>query len=227
MKIEILGTRGEIPASAPRYRNHSGVLVDGKILFDLGEAKFLRRKSKNIFITHLHPDHAVFVRNPMALSDVHVYAPEQSRSPFITIAKPVTIGACRVRPIPTHHSSKVKSCAYLIESGQKRVLYTGDIVWMDKKYRSRLGRLDCVVTEASYVHEGGLVRRDKTGRLYGHAGIPNIIRMFESHTNKFILTHFGSWFFKDVKGSHKRIAALGEKYGVKLIVAHDGMTFTM
>jgi hypothetical protein len=95
---------------------------------------------------------------------------------------------------------------------------------MDKKYRSKLGKLDCVITEASYIREGGLVRKDKRGRLYGHAGVPNIIRMFKPHTSKIVLTHFGSWFFKDVQKARKKIAMLGKQCGIELVVGHDGMT---
>ena len=58
MKIKILGTRGEIKVSAPKHSNHSGILADGKIMFDVGEKKFLSLDPKYIFITHLHPDHA-------------------------------------------------------------------------------------------------------------------------------------------------------------------------
>ena len=54
MKIKVLGTRGEIKASAPRYFYHSGILVDNKILFDIGEEKFLDYKPKWIFIIQLN-----------------------------------------------------------------------------------------------------------------------------------------------------------------------------
>jgi hypothetical protein len=42
MRLKILGTRGNILPSAPRYARHSGILVDSRILLDLGEATFLR-----------------------------------------------------------------------------------------------------------------------------------------------------------------------------------------
>jgi hypothetical protein len=37
MKIEFLGVRGNIEASAAYYSKHSGVLIDEKIHFYLGE----------------------------------------------------------------------------------------------------------------------------------------------------------------------------------------------
>ena len=225
MFITILGTRGMIQPSAPHYRNHSGLLVDGKLLFDLGEQNFLRSKPQAIFITHLHPDHAFFVEQPAALPSVPIYAPEQKEFMFITIAKPVSIGGYYITPLPTEHSAKVKSCAYLIEHDRKRILYTGDMVWMQKKYRNKLGRLDCVVTEGSFIKEGGVIRKDpKTGKLFGHTGIPNLVRLFKPYTNTIILTHFGSWFFKDISQSKRVIAMLGTAEGLQLMPAYDNLT---
>lgn len=40
MKIKILGTRGEIEESAPYHSKQSGVLVDDKILLDIGDKDF-------------------------------------------------------------------------------------------------------------------------------------------------------------------------------------------
>lgn len=224
MDIKILGTRGEIPVSSPQHRRHSGLLIDRQLLFDLGEKDFLRYKPRAIFITHLHPDHAAFITQKFSLPSIPIYAPEKGRFSFITPARPLTIGRYHIRPISTHHSSKVKSCAYLIERGGTRLLYTGDLVWIDKKYRQRLGHLDCVITEASYLREGGLVRKAKNGRLYGHTGIPNLLRLFKPYTNKVILMHFGSWFFRNTNQARKQLAALAKRYDIELIAGHDGMT---
>ena len=54
MKIKVLGTRGKIKVSAPRYFYHSGILIDNKILFGIGEEKFLDYKPKWIFIIQLN-----------------------------------------------------------------------------------------------------------------------------------------------------------------------------
>jgi glyoxylase-like metal-dependent hydrolase (beta-lactamase superfamily II) len=63
MNIKILGTRGEIKVSAPYHSRHSGVLIDNTLLLDCGEPEFLDYKPQAILITHLHPDHAFFVRH--------------------------------------------------------------------------------------------------------------------------------------------------------------------
>lgn len=224
MNIRILGTRGEISASAPRHKDHSGMLVDRRYLFDFGERKYLELAPRAIFITHLHPDHAAFVRESFPVPAIPIYAPERKTYPFLRRAKPLTLDGYRVTPIPTVHSVKVKSCAYLIEKGKTRILYTGDIVWMSAARRKKLGRLTAVITEASHLREGGLIRKDKEGRLFGHAGVPNLIRMWKPHTRTIILTHFGSWFFADIRKSHALLAELQQKESVNVVVSRDGMS---
>lgn len=62
MHIKILGSKGEIENSLPYHSKHSGILVDDCLLFDVGEKEFLKPHLKAIIVTHLHPDHAYFVR---------------------------------------------------------------------------------------------------------------------------------------------------------------------
>lgn len=82
MKIKILGTRGEIVSSSPYHSHHSGILIDDVLLFDCGESQFLNNKPQYIFITHLHPDHAFFVRHPSTRLDLEmpIFAPEKCDS---------------------------------------------------------------------------------------------------------------------------------------------------
>ncbi|MBI2858136.1 MAG: hypothetical protein HYX90_03560, partial [Chloroflexi bacterium] len=75
MRVTVLGTRGNIKPTAPRHSRHSGVLVDGTVMLDLGEPGFLRYSPKYVLLTHLHPDHAVQARTTAGTT---VYAPEGS-----------------------------------------------------------------------------------------------------------------------------------------------------
>ena len=225
MKIRILGTRGEIKTFARGYQRHSGVLIDGKILLDLGEEEFLRYKPQAIFITHLHPDHAYFVLKGKQLPKAKIYTPENfdSVTKVIPPLKKIKVGAYSITPIPTVHSKKVKSVAYLVETKTKRLLYTGDMLWIEKKYWKLFGRLDLVITEGSYLKKGGLVLKDKTGQPYGHTGIPNLVEFFAPFTHKILFVHFGSWFFKDVATSKNQIKSLGRS-ALELIPGYDGLT---
>lgn len=239
MKIKILGTRGEIKPSAPKHSDHSGMLIDDKLLFDVGEEKFLRLKPQMIFITHLHPDHAFFARLPHPSSPsmrgrmkegVKIFAPEKNElCPQIqTISKPLTIGAYKITPLPTIHSKNVKSRAYLIETGGKRVLYTGDMIWIKKRLWKLLKNLDLVITEGSFMKSGGMIQRDKeTGALWGHQGIPDLIKFFSPFAQRIIITHFGSWFYKNMKTAEKEIKKLGKNRGVSAKAGYDGMEITI
>ncbi|MGB7842290.1 MAG: hypothetical protein WBL21_05835, partial [Salinimicrobium sp.] len=60
----------------------------------------------------------------------------------------------------------------------------------------------------------------KENKIFGHTGIPNLIRLFKPHTSKIAFCHYGNWFFDDVQESRKKIKALQED--VELIPTHDG-----
>lgn len=105
-------------------------------------------------------------------------------------------------PIPTHHSHRVASQAYLIEKEHRRILYTGDIIWINKKYHSKLKHLDLVITEASFIHKGGFVKKHpESGKLFGHSGIPDLLKLFSQFTQWIVLVHFGNWFFENMTAS--------------------------
>lgn len=224
MRIQVLGTRGEIENSAPRHSRHSGMLVDGRLLFDLGEREFLETRPARVFITHLHPDHAFFVRKPGPLG-VGVFAPEtRSGMPEVKVFPgEMFYRGYTLRAIPTHHSLKVKSVAYLVEKRGRRLLYSGDLFWINKEHHLLLDQLDLVVTEASFLRPGGMIRRDRgSGAAYGHAGIPKLIQLFSGFSAVILFTHFGSWFYEDARKSRRILAALGKQYGVRALAACDG-----
>lgn len=221
-----MGTKGEIKKSVARHCKKSGILIDGKLLLDLGEKSFLKYDPKWILITHLHPDHAYFVRRgqqefPQTKADL--FAPEKSKWGTKTLKRKRKLGPYLITPIPTHHSKLVESQAYLIEKGGIAILYTGDLVWINKKYHRLFDQVDLIITDGSFLREGGMIRKDKdTDRLFGHNGVPNLIRLFKPYTKKILFTHFGSWFLANPRSSRKKLRALGKKYGVGVRVAYDG-----
>lgn len=229
MVINILGTRGEIKIDKPGFQKHSGILIDKKILLDLGEKEFLDHQPRIIFITHLHPDHAFFISGKENINvQPTVYAPEGSPKlkKIKIIATSLSIGSYKIIPIPVIHSLKVKSQGYLIEKRNKRIFYSGDIVDINKKFFHQLSHLDAVLTEASFIRKGGMVRKDTDGHRYGHAGIPDIIRLFKNFTDRIIFTHFGTWFIKDVGGGTKKIKSMQEE-NLRLEIASDGKKFVV
>jgi ribonuclease BN (tRNA processing enzyme) len=232
MKIKILGTRGEIDESLPYHSKHSGVLINEELLLDLGEKEFLSYHPKWILITHFHPDHAYFVRwgkEETPLTQAVIYAPEGPKNDAIksivqVMTQTVQIGPYLITPIPTHHSKHVKSQAYLIKTEGQSLLYTGDLIWIDKKYHHLFEHIDLVITEGSFIRKGGFIRKHKeTEALYGHNGIPNLIDLFRSHTHNLLFIHFGAWFYKDTESARQIIHALGKEKGINTIVGYDGM----
>jgi ribonuclease BN (tRNA processing enzyme) len=223
MKVKILGSRAEVEPSESQYSQHSGAIVDGVIMLDLGEKGYLDLKPDYIFITHLHPDHAVFVNEDLGEISVPVYAPEESKEAKVEVLKDsVSIDGYDVTPIPTHHSKLVESQAYLVEKEGSRLLYTGDIIWINKKYHEKISDLDLVITDASYIRKGGLVRKDEeTGKLYGHNGIPDLVKLFKELTDHIVFTHFGSWFYRDIDESKEKIREFSEE-DLKVEPAFDG-----
>jgi ribonuclease BN (tRNA processing enzyme) len=231
MKIKVLGTRGEIPDSAPYHSKQSGVLIDNKLLLDIGDKRFLQYKPQQILITHLHPDHAFFTRRKRDNIKITIplYAPEKYPGQEITLAnRRFTVDNYRITPIPTLHSARVKSNAYLIEHNNKRILYTGDLYWIRKKYHYLLKNLDLVITEASFIRKGGMLRRKNDGAtLYGHTGVQNLINLFKRFTNTILLVHFGSWFYENMPQARKRMQQLARENNIEIIVGYDGQELTI
>ena len=227
MRIKILGARGEVRLSKAGYQKHSGILIDKKILLDLGEKEYLDYNPEIIFITHLHPDHAFFASGKEKLSiPIPVYAPEKSAKlkTINILARPLVISKYKITPIPVIHSLKVRSQGYLIEKENKRIFYTGDLVAIDKKFYRQLHELDVVITEASFIRKGGVVRRNIRGHRYGHTGIPDLIKFFKNCTNHIVFTHFGTWFLKDIEAGKEKIESLAEN-NINIRIACDGSEF--
>lgn len=224
MRIRVLGTRGEVEPSVPYHSKHSGLLVDGRLLLDVGEREYLDYRPEAVFITHLHPDHAFFITQPATI-DIPLYAPEESEKAEVrVIESTVQVGPYRVTPIPTHHSKKVRSSAYLVDDGQQKFLYTGDVIWINKEYHHLFDGLALVITEASFVRKGGMIRKDRdTGRIYGHTGIPNLIALFQPFTRHILLVHFGDWFYKDTQAAQEKLQKLGQSEGITVHVGYDGL----
>lgn len=227
MRIRTLGVRGEILLNKHLYSRHSGLLIDNTILCDIGEREYLQYNPVCILITHLHPDHAFFVKGKDVPDiNIPIVAPEAcARLPYMKIvSEPFILNGFKITPIPTIHSTKVKSQGYVIGKENKKIFYTGDMISIPDQYHGYLKGLDAVITEGSFFRKGGVVRKDADGRLFGHTGIPDLIDFFEKYTHRIIFTHFGTWFLKDPEDGIQKIASL-QRDGLLLETAFDGKEF--
>lgn len=224
MEIQILGCRGKIKALAPKYKNHSGFLIDGKLLIDVGEEVFLERKPKAIIFTHFHPDHAYFIiKEETFYPGIPHYGPEtHPLLPELKIISAETeILGFSITPVPVIHAKNLKSFGYVIEKDGKRVFFTGDVAWIEKAQLKEIGRVDLIITEATLIQKGGRINRSGN-KIYGHTGIPDLVRILSPLSPKLIFTHYGEWFYKDIAESKEKLKSL-EPQGTEIIPAYDGL----
>ena len=84
--------------------------------------------------------------------------------------------------------------------------------------------LDLAITDGSHIRKGGMIRRDKeTGALYGHTGIPDLIRMFKDYTPNILFVHMGNWFVKDPAGGKEKAPGAGQRKRGQCHGRVDGM----
>ena len=229
MKIIFLGTLGEIEEICPGHKKKSGILFvkDGKkLLVDCGDSSHLETNPDYIFITHFHPDHYLGLEN----RSLEIYTskictrdlPEDLSVKLKTIDSG-KLGPFKVQTFPTIHSKKVHSVALKVDN----VLYTSDLIGFSngaKKDRDKIFQgVDFVIGDGSFIKKGGMVRRDPdTGEIYGHTGIPNIVKWCEEQNVKALfITHFGEWFTKDPKKGIEKLQSLSKT--LKILPARDGL----
>ena len=138
------------------------------------------------------------------------------------------LGPWKVTALPVLHSQRVRALAYRVDRAGRSLLYTGDFFAMGEGCRDALENLDLVVTDGSFIRSGGLARRDaKTGRRFGHAGLPEIVAFYSRYAPRILIVHLGSWFFRDPRDGAAKVRALGDASGVSARVGWDGMKFAI
>jgi ribonuclease BN (tRNA processing enzyme) len=237
VKITILGCRGEVEEQTTAHQKHSGVLIEDPLLFDIGEPEFLDLVEKElpkhpeIYITHLHPDHFYPTRthdwSRTQKIQLPIYMPEipeklKGIATKVSKGKPITYVRTKVTPIPTTHSKKFKSTGYLVEKDGVKILYTGDMIWINKKWHNLIQNCDLVITDGSSFDKP-IIRRDKrTGEIYGHNSVVNLVKLFKQLGAKtIVVTHFGKWFMDNPEEGVKKIQGIGA------YVAFDGRTIEL
>jgi hypothetical protein len=87
------------------------------------------------------------------------------------------------------------------------------MISIDAKYHRLLRSLDLVITEGSFIRSKGLIRLDaQTNEPVGHNGIPDLIEFFSRFIRHIVITHFGTWFFKDISKSRWKIESFSNGF---------------
>lgn len=129
------------------------------------------------------------------------------------------MGKYLVMPLPANHDKREDCMIYVIQDGEKTLLYGHDSGLFGEETWEKLKdfKFDCVVLDCTMVEE--------TGIYQGHMGLPDNIeirtRMLESgmaeEDTVFIATHFVHRF----NPIDERISPIFEKHGFR--AAYDGM----
>jgi ribonuclease J len=128
-----------------------------------------------VFVTHYHADHYGLTNR--VNTDIPIYASRETKDVLTVISdfidspefkvdfilnpyEEVRIKDLTITPFPVRHSAK-GALMFLVESDNKKILYTGDFNGFDKKIYERLGNVDVLLTEGTNIgFTGSLTEND-------------------------------------------------------------------
>jgi phosphoribosyl 1,2-cyclic phosphodiesterase len=209
-------------------------------MIDCGESwlgKFSQFKPRAIVITHSHPDHAFGLKDG---SPCPVYAiaeawkmmkyfpiPKQFRN-VLEPRRPQSIAGITFEAFPVVHSVVAPAVGYRISAGSAAVFYVPDVARIPSRSRALSGI-------RTYVGDGATITRSlfrherRGGQLIGHASIEMQLGWCKKErVPKMIVTHCGSAIVAgDEEDVGTMLESLARKYGVTVVIAHDGMEIVL
>jgi phosphoribosyl 1,2-cyclic phosphodiesterase len=244
MKLEFLGTRGNIDARTGRHHMHSSTKVSyyaTTVVIDCGEdwlGEVADWQADAILVTHAHPDHAFGLKAGAPcpvyatdaswdqMRDFDISDEERRRMPE---REPVKIGTSAAsegitfEAFPVLHSTRAPAVGYRIRAGRVEVFYVPDVAWIEDRDAALSGvRL--------YVGDGASITRSMVRKpdemIIGHAPIQTQLTWCKKlGVPRAIFTHLGS---EIVKGNERTLGAqvqdLSEERQVDQVeIAHDGI----
>jgi len=235
MKLNFLGTRGEIEAQTRQHRMHTALLVfyrGKKVMIDCGLdwlGKFERLDPDAIVLTHAHPDHAWGLRNG---APCPVYAPQETWRTLpnykiddrhvIKNRTPTKICGIIFEAFPVEHSILAPAVGYRVVAGHARVFYGPDLLFIHDRAAALKG-------VQLYVGDGAALTRPfvrKRGdRLIGHATVRTQLGWCAKEgVSCAVITHCGS---EIVNGDERKLALelcmMASERGIEAQIAHDRM----
>jgi phosphoribosyl 1,2-cyclic phosphodiesterase len=235
VKLEFLGTRGNIDVRTRRHHMHSSMLASyygTRLMVDCGEDwlhRLQRVHPQAIIVTHAHPDHAWGLKEG---APCPVYATEESWEDMKNYAVAdrrvieqrslTALLGMTVEAFPVRHSTLAPAVGYRITANRVSVFYVPDLVYIDDRAAALSG-------VQIYIGDGAtLVRsmvRKSDDHLIGHTPIRTQLTWCEKEgVPRAIFTHCGSQIVKgDERVLGAKLRALARERGVHAEIAHDGM----
>jgi ribonuclease BN (tRNA processing enzyme) len=252
MEITVVGSGTVVPRLA---RRQSCVAVEAggqTFVFDLGSGAVRGMLHANldpfavdrIFFTHFHPDHTVDVvpllfamkygAGEQRTRPLHVAGPEPFRrfwnavtavwGEFMLVEYPTEVSelphecpsplelpGCRVSWAPAQH--RPESIAYRLETGGAAFVYTGDTEYSESVVELARG-VHTLLVECSFPDDRplpGHLTPSSAARIASEAGAARVV-----------LTHI-----YPAADELALVAEVGRGYEGEVIVAHDGLTFSV
>jgi len=239
MKLNFLGTRGEIEARTRRHRMHTSLLVShrrSKVMIDCGLdwlGKFEQLHPNAIVLTHAHPDHAWGLQNG---APCPVHAPEKTWQTLkqcqiddrhlINERTPTVICGITFEALPVEHSVRAPAVGYRISAGRARFFYGPDLLYIHDRAAALKG-------VQVYIGDGATLTRSfvrKRGdALIGHATVRTQLGWCAKEgVPRAIITHCGSEIVNgDERLLRAQLGAIADERGVEAQIAYDGMKLTL
>jgi phosphoribosyl 1,2-cyclic phosphodiesterase len=209
-------------------------------MIDCGEnwvGKITDLKPRAIVITHSHPDHAFGLKlgSPCpvyaaaeAWKKMRKFPIQEDFRRVLMPRGPKRIGGISFEAFPVVHSVRAPTVGYRISAGKAVLFYVPDVVQISNRARAFSGI-------RAYIGDGAtitrpLIRREKrSGQLIGHAAIETQLRWCrKERVPEMIVTHCGSAIVRgNQRDTQRKLQSLGQKYGVRVKVAHDGMNLML
>jgi len=241
MKLEFLGTRGNIDTQNERHQHHSSIKVSyyhNQVIIDCGEDWAQEVSDWNadaIVITHAHPDHAFGLKNG---APCPVFATEDSWKLMDTFEieeqrilqerECVKIPENSAHPLlfeafPVLHATRAPAVGYKIQAGEAKVFYVPDVAWIKDREAAMTGI-------SAYIGDGASVKRSMVRKpgdtIIGHVPIQTQLTWCQkTNVSKAIFTHLGSVIVDgDEEKIMEQIMSMANERGLDDVsIAQDGM----
>jgi phosphoribosyl 1,2-cyclic phosphodiesterase len=235
MKLNFLGTRGEIDKRTRRHRMHTSLLVSyrrANIMIDAGLDWLgkLKRVSPNaIVLTHAHPDHAWGLKRG---APCPVYATEQTwrelqQYPIkdrhvLKVRTPANICGITFEAFSVEHSVLSPAVGYRVNAGRACIFYAPDLIFVHERSAALKG-VQTYIGDGATITQSFIRKRGKA--LIGHSPVRTQLTWCQKEgVPRAIITHCGSEIVNsDEADITAKISAMAAERDVTVRIAYDGI----